>query len=197
MAKIKHLQQIHDLKSYRNACRVVKQLSPYINETFYEREKVIYLNRDGRELIGSNKEVIKSKVMIHSLLRNEVYIHYDCPLDWQNEYSLEVQLKPRSNLEIHLGGSLKMSDKLKVVPDAMFKRNGYLYFIEVDNTRKMIDNKKKIDRYAEILPLIRKDFKESPIVCFFTMSEDRRRKFQELLKGRSIRHEVKTFEEIK
>lgn len=176
---------------------MVKQLSPYINETFHEREKVIYLNRDGRNLIGSDNEINRAKQMTHTLLRNEVYIYYSCPMDWQNEYTLETQLKPRTNLDIHLGGNLKMSDKIRVVPDAVFKRNGYVYFIEVDNTRDMRDNKKKIERYAEILPLIRKDFKESPVVCFFTLSEDRKRKFQELLKGKSIRHEVKTFVEIK
>lgn len=30
----------------------------------------------------------------------------------------------------------------KIICDAFFERNGYTYIIEIDNTRKMIDNKK-------------------------------------------------------
>ena len=81
----------HDLKSYRNACRIVKQLSPYIHETMYEREKVIYLNKDGRELIGSAKEVKRNSLMGHTLLANEAYLYFNCPIDWQTEYSIEVK----------------------------------------------------------------------------------------------------------
>jgi hypothetical protein len=197
MVKIKHLLYIHDLKSYRNAARIVStQLKPYINETFFNREKVIYLNKEGRALIGSLNGPQKPTLILHTLLRNEVYLHYDCPLNWENEYTLEAQLKPRSSLEIHLGGNMKFKESLKVVCDAMFTRNGYVHFIEIDNTRDMIDNRKKIETYAEIIPLIRKDFQESPKVIFFTTTENRKKKLSGWLKGRSINHEVKTFEEI-
>ncbi len=198
MGKIKHLLHIHDLKSYRNAARIIStQLKPYINETFFEREKVIYLNKEGRDLIGSMNPPQKPALIMHTLLRNEVYLYYQCPYDWTNEFSLEAQMKPRSNLDIHLGGNLKVRDKMKVISDAMFTRNGYVHFIEVDNTRDMIDNRKKIESYAEIFPLVRKDLKESPKLIFFTTTENRKKKLGVWMKERSIPHEVMTFNEIK
>lgn len=198
IVKIKHLQRIHDLKSYRNAARIIStQLKPYINETFYEREKVIYLNKDGRNFIGSDKDPQKPTLIAHTLLRNEVYLHFNCPADWQNEYTLEAQLKPRSGLDAIISSNMKLSSSMKVRADAMFTRNGYVHLIEVDNAREMAENRKKINSYAEILPMVRKQFEQTPILYFFTTTENRKRKFEEWLKGRSIRHEVKTFTEIK
>jgi hypothetical protein len=190
MVKINHLRQIHDLKSYRNACRVVQQLAPYTNETYFEKEKVIYLNKKGRELIGSTKEV-NNHLMQHTFLRNEVYIYFGCPRDWKNEHPLETTIMPENTFNIQLKG-FNLGSKKKVICDAVFKRNGYLHLIEVDNARKMIDNKKKIETYREILPAFKE---ETPILYIFTTTEDRKRKFESLLKG--IRHEVKTFGEIR
>lgn len=198
MVKIKHLLHIHDLKSYRNAARIIStQLKPYINETFFEREKVFYLNKEGRDLIGSMNGPQKPTLILHTLLRNEVYLYYQFPQEWKTEYTIETSIKPQRNVDIIINSNIKAKDKLKVVSDAMFTRNGYVHFIEVDNTRDMIDNRKKIETYAEILPLIRKDYKEAPVLIFFTTTEDRKRKLSDWLKGRSIRHEVKTFDEIK
>jgi hypothetical protein len=192
MVKIKHLQQIHeDLKSYRNACRVVKQLGPYINETFYEREKVFYLNKAGRELIASEKEENKKGFIAHTLLRNEVYIYFSCPYDWQNEYALEKREKAQGAFQIFSEG-LNLINKKKVIADASFKRNGYLHLIEVDNERKMIDNKKKIETYKEVLPAYKA---ETPILYFFTKTENRKRKLEEWCKGMNVK--VMTFEEIR
>lgn len=196
MVKIKHLQRIHELK-YRNMAQTInRHLKPYINETFYEREKVIYLNKDGRSFIGSDKDPQKPTLIAHTLLRNEVYLHFHCPTDWRNEYTLETEVKQQNNFSIQFSG-LKMNNKRKVVADAMFTRNGYVHLIEVDNARDMSENRKKIDNYAEILPMVRKQFEQTPILYFFTTTEHRKRKFEEWLKGRSIRHEVKTFVEIK
>lgn len=181
MAKIKHLQQIHDLKSYRNACRVVKQLCPYVHETFFEKEKVVYLNKEGRELIGSNREVKKNSLMQHTLLANEVYLHFNCPLDWKREYPLEE--KPKLN-GIQIGG-IKLIHK-QVVADAVFSRNGYLHFIEIDNVSKMTDNKKKIETYLSLL-------KPSHKLFIFTRTKERKKKFEHWLKGRG---EVCLFDEI-
>lgn len=193
IVKIKHLLEIHeDLKSYRNTCRVINtQLRPYINEDYYKKEKVIFLNKNGRNLIGSEKAEMKvSQYTAHVLLRNEVYIYFKCPMDWKNEYSLETSVKPSSALGISFNG-LSLGNKKKVVADAVFSRNGYFHLIEVDNTRDMKDNKKKIENYREIMPTI----KETPILYFYTTTLNRKRKLEEWLKG--INHEVKTFEEIR
>lgn len=188
MAKIKHLQAVHDLKSYRNACRVVKQLKPYIHETYHEREKVIYLNKTGRELIGSEKEVKNNFLIAHTLLRNEAYLHFNCPLDWKTECPLETSQEGLSQFQIQVQG-IKPIYKKKVVADAVFNRNGYLHIVEIDNARKMTDNKKKIELYREMMPKWK-----NPILYIFTHTVDRQRKFEAWLKG--VKAEVKLFKEI-
>ena len=174
MAKIKHLQQIHDLKSYRNACRVIKQLSPYLHEIFHNKEKVVYLNKAGCDLIGSRKGVKKNTQIEHTLLANEAYLHFGCPIDWKKEYVIEEKSRV-SGLQLQLGG-LKLASK-KIVADAAFSRNGYLYFVEIDNTRMMIDNQKKVETYLETL-------KPSQKLYIFTKTKSRKKKFDMWLKGR-------------
>lgn len=188
MAKIKHLQRIHDLKSYRNACRVVRQLEPYIHSCYHEREKIIYLNKEGRQLIGSNKEVKRTSYMSHTLLRNEAYLYFQCPLDWKTEHPLETSQKVTTQFEMMINGKPPVSIK-KVIADAVFTRNGYLNIIEIDNTRNMSDNKKKIELYREIMPKL-----QMPKLYFFTQTEERKRKLQEWAKG--LKCEVMMFKEI-
>jgi hypothetical protein len=193
IVKIKHLQEIHDLKSYRNTCRIIStQLRPFIHETYFQKEKVMYLNKKGREFIASDKEELKISLQtIHYLLRNEVYIYFKSPIDWANESPLEVNVKGQLNSDILFQG-LTLSNKKKVIPDATFTRNGYLHLIEVDNTQDMKINKKKIDVYREIMPHIKN---QVPVLYFFTTTENRKRKLEEWLKG--IRYKVMTFEEIR
>jgi hypothetical protein len=153
---------------------------------------VIYLNKKGRELIASEKDEVKVSIQtIHALMRNEVYIHFNCPYDWKTEYPLTTNTQPTNSFGISFQG-LSLSTKKTVVCDAVFKRNGYFYLIEVDNERKMMDNKKKIENYREVLPAY-KD--QTPILYFFTKTDSRKQKLTEWLKG--IRHEIITFEEIK
>ena len=186
--KIKHLLAIHnDLRSYRNACRVVRELEPFTNQIFYDREKVIYLNKEGRQLIGSTKEVKKSPVLEHTLLRNEVYLYFGCPIDWRTEHTIEKPQERYSSLQIKVEG-VKLKQK-KVVADAVFTRNADTYLIEVDNTRNMSDNRKKIELYKEVMPSV-----QAPILYFFTVSEIRKRKLEQWLKG--VRAKVKTFGEV-
>jgi hypothetical protein len=193
IVKIKHLLEIHDLKSYSNTCRIIKtQLRPFIHETYFQKEKVMYLNQKGRELIASENDELKiSMQTIHYLMRNEVYIYFNCPPDWKNEYTLEKKVDSFKGSGIVFNG-LSLSDKKKVVPDAVFTRNGYQYLIEVDNTQDMRVNKKKIEAYKEIIPHLKTG---TPILYFFTTTENRKRKLEDWLKG--IRHEVMTFDEIR
>lgn len=193
IVKIKHLQDIHDLKSYRNACKIItQQLRPYIHERYFHREKVMYLNKKGKELIASEKDEVKvNDQTIHSLLRNEVYIYFQCPIDWQNEYALQSESKAKNNLPF-FSSNLPISNKKRIVCDAAFKRNGYLHIIEVDNTQDMRVNKRKIETYREVLPAYKE---QVPFLYFFTKTEARKRKLEEWLKG--IRYKVMTFDEIR
>ncbi|MET1176946.1 replication-relaxation family protein [Peribacillus simplex] len=192
MAKIRHLQHIHDLKSYRNACRVIKQLDPFIHETFFEKEKVVYLNKAGREMIGSTKEVKRNSLMEHTLLCNEAYLYFNCPIDWKTEHRIESkEAVPTFGIQF-MGLS---PAKKRIISDASFSRNGYLHLIEIDNTRSMNDNRKKIEAYSQVLQDIRKS--AAPILCIFTTNLERKRKFELWLKEKNIHGQVKTFYEVK
>ena len=191
MAKIKHLQQIHDLKSYRNACKTLKNLGPYVNETFYNREKVYYLSKEGRELIGSKKEMKRTAAMEHILLCNEAYMFFNCPIDWKTESVFEIADKQQSKLDIQIKG-LTLINKKKVVADAVFTRNGYTNIIEIDNKRSMSDNMKKIIAYVELFPML-----SLPKLNIFTTTIDRKRKFEKWLQEYKLRGEVWTYEEIR
>ncbi|USK84790.1 hypothetical protein [Peribacillus asahii] len=195
MAKIRHLQQIHDLKSYSNACRVVKQLSPYVHETTHDKEKVLYLNKEGRQLIGSTKEVKRNMTIEHTLLCNEAYLYFNCPIDWKTEYVVEVKERVPS-FDIQFKG-LSISGKKKVVADASFSRNGYFYLVEIDNTRGMGDNKKKIESYVDVFPNIQDRNGLVPSLNVFTTNDSRKRKFEEWMKQQNLRGEVRTFDEVK
>ncbi|PEI87275.1 hypothetical protein CN679_22635 [Bacillus pseudomycoides] len=50
----KQIQVLHDLGGDRNASRVMKDLEEYVS-SFRDSEKVYYLNKEGRERIGSNR----------------------------------------------------------------------------------------------------------------------------------------------
>lgn len=190
MVTIRQLRQKHDLKSYRNACRVVKQLEPYIHTTFFNKEKVLYLNKNGVDLIGSTRDIKRNPAFIkHSLLANEVYFHFNCPLDWKREHIFELESIKQGIIFSGLNLIYK-----KVIADAKFERNGYMHLIEIDNARKMIENHKKIDSYVEVMKQINHTI---PVLYVFTISKDRKRKFESWIKQNNLRAHVHTFDEIK
>lgn len=141
---------------------MVRQLESYTHSTYYEREKIVYLNKEGRQLIGSSREIKKSPLIAHTLLRNEVYIYFGCPVDWRMEHTLASEQITLSSFQIKIEG-LSLKGQKKVIADAVFNRNGYFNIVEIDNTRNMVDNKKKIELYREILPGF-----QVPKLWFFT-----------------------------
>lgn len=189
-ATIKHLRGIHDLKSYRNACKVLKQIEPYTQTTYFNKQKVFYLNKCGRDLIGSEKEVKRNQNIEHTLLRNDAYIYLNCPFDWQNEAVIEYDVQQPIGNGIIIRG-MSVATKSKIVADAMYKRNGYTHLVEIDNIRDMKDNLKKIKSYADCFKYL-----DTPRLEIFTTTLDRKRKFERWLLDYKLRGEVKTYEEI-
>ena len=41
----RHLMAVHDMGGIRNANRILKDLSPYVNNAVYQKEYVYYLNK--------------------------------------------------------------------------------------------------------------------------------------------------------
>lgn len=187
------------MKNYRYACYVISKFKHYLNTTYFQKEKVFYLNKEGRNLIGSDNEITKASQIEHNLLRNESYIHFDFPLDWQLEKSLSYKLdKPsvpgNNNIEVKADGRIEVKTQgfeiKRVVSDAYFSRNGYEHFIEIDNTRDMKDNKKKIEQYQKGLKNMQK-------LEIFTTTNNRKEKFQKWCSEAKIAANVYTYEEIK
>lgn len=189
---VRQLSRVHDLGSYRNACRVVTQLAPYTHQ-YRAQEKVIYLNKEGRDLIGSRNEVKKTPLLDHVLLTNEAYIHFNCPLDWHTEAFVESEEKVKG-LTFNLG-SVALKAKKSLIIDAVFTRNGYVHLVEIDNTRHMQDNLKKIKSYQEVWQDIKNKYQLQPVLYFFTVSETRKNKLAAA--GKGLRMEVKTFDDIR
>ena len=159
------LQRIHSLGGSRNASRVMKQLEPYVN-TFMDKEAVYYLNKAGRERVGSDKVISKANPYVHTLLRNDVYCHYR-PRAWQNEYEIKV-------------------DSHHIISDAVFMINGKHYLLEVDNQQKMIENKNKLECYYRFMKseIWQKGNKgEFPFILFYTLSDYRKSQLQEYNPG--------------
>jgi hypothetical protein len=192
IVSVKQLHEILRLGSYRHTCRVVSQLDEYLN-VVRSQQKIVYLNKEGRQLIGSEKEIKKSVLFDHMLLTNEVYIYLGCPNDWKREYSIEIVQEPAFSFGIQIKG-LSVAKSKTIIPDAVFSRDGYVFLIEIDNTRGMQDNRKKIQRYIEMWPSLKQRFGSQPKLCIFTMSEKRKREFAQLCE--KLPCEVKSIYEL-
>ncbi|CRK80283.1 replication-relaxation family protein [Neobacillus massiliamazoniensis] len=192
VVSVKQLHEILRIGTYRHTCRVVGQLEPYLNVS-RSQQKIVYLNKEGRQLIGSEKEVKKSILFDHMLLTNQAYIYYNCPADWKREYAIETSQEPGYGFAIQVKG-LIVATKKKIIPDALFTRDGYVYLIEIDNTRAMQDNRKKVNKYKELWPEIKKQFGVQPKLCVFTMGDKRKKEFAHMCE--KLPCEVKMFSEI-
>lgn len=194
VVSVKQLHDITRIGTYRHTCRVISLLDEYLN-VVRSSHKIIYLNKEGRKLIGSEKEIKKSVLFDHMLLANDAYIYYKCPVDWKREYHIEVveQKKEEFAFEIQVKGVTVA--KKKIISDAVFSRDGYSYLVEIDNVRDMQDNKKKIERYKEMWSEIKRHFNAQPKLCIFTQSKKRKQDFIQMC-GK-LPSEVFTFDEIR
>lgn len=193
VVSVRQLHCIMKMGSYRNTCRIISNLSSYLHEV-RGREKVVYLNKDGRDLIASDNEVKKSILFDHMLLANEAYIYFNCPQTWQREYTIESVADDDYGFSIQIG-STAVKAKKKLISDAVYTRNGYVHLVEIDNTRHMQDNIKKINSYKEMWPNIKSKFNMQSVLYFFTTTETRKRKLITVAKGLNM--EVYTFDDIK
>lgn len=167
------IQKLHRLKSDRNAQRVLKNMSDYLNN-FKDGENIYYLNEEGRERVGATKAMKKTTQARHYIMRNTLFIGYGCPSTWKNEIKLEVK------------------GKVSVIADAIFKNNNQFHIIEVDHTQKMVKNKGKIERYKKLIEL--NVFEKKPKFIWITTTELRRKQLQAACEGLDVRvYTVKDF----
>lgn len=163
------IQKIHDLKSIRNANRVLKEMERYLNR-FNDGRNIYYLNKKGRQMVDCNTIRNKPTTANHYLMRNDLYIHYKQPTTWKNEIRL-------------ISGEGK--NKITAVADARFIHNEKYHIIEIDNLQKMNKNRIKIDKYRRFIE--RNSFKGMPVLTWVTTSKYRQGMLLELCEGLDVK----------
>lgn len=158
----KQLQVLHNLGGDRNASRVMKDLEEYVS-SFRDSEKIYYLNKEGRERIGSKKILKRSNQFRHYIMRNDIYIAYECPKTWKQEVKMNVK------------------GIVSVIADALFTDNGRYHIVEVDHEQKMSANRIKMQKYRKLIEC--NVFEKTPKFIWYTTTEYRRKQLQKLCEG--------------
>lgn len=158
------LNSYFKLGTVRNTNYVLRNLSEYLMTIREGYQSIYYLSREGREYVDCEKIRKKGGHVQHVVMRNEIWLHFKCPKDWRNE--------------------VKISDeKTSVVADAVFTRNGFYHFLEVDNLQSMKENRAKIIRYKELLDSLVKQFGYFPTLVWLTTTEHRRKQLESACNG--------------
>jgi hypothetical protein len=126
-------------------------------------ENVYYLNKLGRELVGSTKVVQKTLQWEHTVMKNDIYIHFDKPKLWSNENPI-------------------VTPEFTLVPDAIFSVKGQQYFLEVDREQKMKTNIEKLLQYKRFKDMElwqKRNGGRFPIVIYYTSKEIRKHQLTE------------------
>lgn len=144
-------------------------------------ENVYYLNKKGREMIGSDQKTLSVTAQIeHILMRNE----------------LRIYLKPKGcQIEQPIKNS---KGEILIKPDALFQFNQWV-FVEIDNTQKMIENKRKIERYGKIQKsnILKHAMGYFPQLIFLTQSEYRKARLSQTCKENNLQHKIYLINDIK
>ncbi|PKR86084.1 replication-relaxation family protein [Heyndrickxia camelliae] len=175
------LQAIHNLGGGKNAYRILKEIK---EEGYIQCKRIVeniyYLTKEGRELIGSTKDVKWNQNVEHTLMRNDLYVLLGCPDNWKNEPQVKVKVKDGlSHKEINFR------------PDARFYQKGVHHFVEIDNVQSMGENKKKLQIYYEVKEAFKMQFGHDPKIIFFTKSELRKRRLAEWGEGLNLHIYIK------
>lgn len=173
------LRYYFGLKSVRNANRVLNDLSDYLSVIRDGYQSIYYLNKAGREYVGCDKVRKKTSNVQHTVMRNELYLFYQYPDDWQNE--------------------IKVSDgENTVVVDAMFTQIHTTHFVEIDNTQPMAENRVKVENYKALHAngALEQQLGHFPTLVWLTTTELRRMQLKEICEGLPV-VKVFTFDEIR
>lgn len=154
------LNKYLDLGTIRNTNRVLNNLSNYLQCVRNGYQSIYYLNREGRIYVGCDKVRKKGSHIEHTVMRNDMWLYQGCPSDWKNEMKVD-------------------NKKTSVIADAMFNKNGYSHFLEVDHLQTMQENRSKILRYKELMPNIALQLGHYPVLLWMTTTELRKKQIAE------------------
>ncbi|MEA0556093.1 replication-relaxation family protein [Lysinibacillus irui] len=152
------------LGSTRNTNRVLSDLSKYLQCVRNGYQSIYYLNREGRLYVGCEKIRKKGSHVEHTIMRNDMWLHYGCPSDWKNELKIE-------------------NKKTAVIADAMFNQGGFSHFLEVDHLQTMQENRLKIARYKDLMPSIALQLGHYPVLVWMTTTELRKNQLVDACSG--------------
>lgn len=186
------IQELHDLKSNRNANWFLSGMKEYLNSfRIKEYSTIYYANKKGLELIGSTKEpLVKNLQVEHYLMRTDIYIYYNAPED----FVIEKRIPYHTYNE--LGQGIVQKKENIVVPDAHFTVNGLHHFLEVDNLQNMKKNEQKIQNYKDVVRAVKETYKQTPTIIFYTSSENRKKKLDEWCDRAGLHYQVLTRNDI-
>ncbi|UNK36463.1 replication-relaxation family protein [Bacillus sp. N5-665] len=174
---------VHDMGGIRNANRIMGDLKPYLSKTIQGKEYVYYLNKEGHAMFGDDGKVVSRGKLAHALLRNEAWLHLFCPDDWQIETDIRY---------------IKNKEKKKIIPDVKFRdEENILHAVEVDRSQKMKVNEEKLKKYEELTQIYKQKHKgRVPVIHFFTVTNYRKKRLEELAARYDIFVKVYVIEEI-
>ena len=108
------LNQYFTLGTVRNTNYVLRNLSEHLMSIREGYQSIYYLSKIGRDYVDCEKIRKKGNHIQHFIMRNQFWLFIKCPRDWKNEVKIS-------------------NGKDLVVADAIFTRNGFYHFLEVDN----------------------------------------------------------------
>lgn len=151
-----------------NANRVLRNLSDYLMTIREGYQSIYYLSKEGRDYVECEKIRKKGGHVQHIIMRNQFWLFYGCPGDWKNE--------------------IKVSNgKSSIVADAMFSRNGFKCFLEIDNLQSMKENRYKVKRYKELMQSIVLNLGYYPTLVWLTTTELRRKQLEKACEGLKVK----------
>ncbi|RUL51117.1 replication-relaxation family protein [Lysinibacillus antri] len=153
------LNRYFHLGTVRNTNRVLSGLSEYLSSFRDGYMTVYYLNSQGRDYVDCDKIRKKGGHIAHILMRNDAWLFYKCPRDWKNEVKIS-------------------NGAISVIADAVFTRNGFYHFLEVDHLQTMKENRAKINRYKSLMESLVKQFGYYPTIVWITTTEHRKKQIE-------------------
>lgn len=158
------LNRYFNLGKVRNTNRVLFNLSDYLMTIKEGHHTVYYLSKLGRDYVDCDRIRKKGNHVQHTIMRNDMWLHFGCPRDWQNEMKVVLE-------------------KNNIIVDAMFTKNNFQHFLEVDNLQTMKENREKIKRYKQMIQNFYPQFGYYPTIVWLTTTELRRKQLSESCKS--------------
>lgn len=154
-ATSEQINGIERLGSDRNVRRILYEMEKdKLVDSIRLGCKVYFNTRKGSDLIGRSNPRLKRSEVEHSLLRNDAYALLGYPRNWRKEVPI------------------KKNGELFVRADAVYSKDGRIYFVEIDNRATMQTNIAKIKRYSIVFTSLRAD----AVLVWYTLVNARKKR---------------------